>query len=47
MSTVALTLMICTYVVVTGFTLYYFIKVLKTPSKPEEDSFSENDNEQR
>lgn len=47
MSTIALTFMLVTYFVVTGFTTYFFWKVLKTPSKPEPDSFSENDNEPR
>lgn len=47
MSTIALTFMVTTYTVVTLATVYFFWKVLKTPPKPEEDSFSENDNEPR
>lgn len=47
MSTVALTFMVTTYIVVTVATIYFFVRVLKTPPKPEEDSFTDNDNEKR
>lgn len=43
MNTSALILMIITQLAVTAFTIYFFIKVLKTPPKPEPDSFDEND----
>lgn len=47
MNTSALTMMLVTEIVVTGFTIYYFVKVLKTPPKQEPDSFSENDDVER
>lgn len=47
MNTIALTLMVTTQVLVTGVTLYFFWKVLKTPPKPEPDSFVENNDEPR
>lgn len=47
MSTVALIFMVTTYIVVIATTIYFFVRVLKTPPKPEEDSFSENDNDKR
>ncbi len=43
MSTIALTFMVTTYTVVTVATIYFFVKVLKTPNKPEPDSFEDND----
>jgi hypothetical protein len=43
MNTSALTLMLLSMGTVTGFTLYFFFRVLTTPPKPEPDSFSEND----
>jgi hypothetical protein len=47
MNTYALTVMLFTMISVTLVTIYFFIKVLKTPPKPEPDSFSENDQEPR
>jgi len=47
MSTSALVMMIVTEVVITVITGFFFWKVLKTPSKNEPDSFSENDDEKR
>ncbi|MCC7332865.1 MAG: hypothetical protein IT232_09680 [Flavobacteriales bacterium] len=47
MNTSALITMITTEVIVAFVTIYFFIKVLKTPAKPEPDSFSENDDEER
>lgn len=47
MNSSALFLMIATEVIITGITVYFFWKVLRTPPKPEPDSFSENDEEQR
>jgi hypothetical protein len=43
MNTSALVLMLASVITVTGFTLYFFFRVLTTPPKPEPDSFSEND----
>lgn len=43
MNSSALAMMLVTEIVVTGFTIYYFVKVLKTPKKEEPDSFIEND----
>lgn len=47
MNTSALILMVVTQVSVTAFTVYFFWKVLKTPPRPEPDSFEENDDEPR
>lgn len=47
MNSSALTMMLTTEIVVTVITIYYFIKILKTPPKQEPDSFSENDSEKR
>ncbi|MES2395376.1 MAG: hypothetical protein V4549_05205 [Bacteroidota bacterium] len=43
MNSSALAMMLVTEIVVTGFTIYYFVKVLKTPPKEEPDSYTEND----
>jgi hypothetical protein len=43
MNTSALIMMIGTQVIVTFVTVYFFMKVLKTPPKPEPDSFLDND----
>lgn len=43
MNTSALITMLLTIVTVTAVTLYFFIKVYRTPPKPEPDSFTEND----
>lgn len=45
MNSSALIMMLVTEIVVTGFTIYYFVKVLKTPPKEEPDSFTGNDDE--
>jgi hypothetical protein len=47
MNSSALIMMLVTEIVVTAVTIYYFIKVLKTPPKPEPDSFTDNDKEKR
>lgn len=41
MNTSALIMMVVTFLLVTGFTLYFFIKMLTIPPKPEPDSYSE------
>lgn len=43
MNSTALTMMLITEITVTGITLFYFYKVLRTPPKPEPDSFIGND----
>lgn len=43
MNLTALILMVSTMLLVTAITLIFFIKVMKSPPKPEPDSFSEND----
>jgi len=45
MNTSALLTMIIAQGLVTGFTVFHFIKVLKAPKRPEPDSFTDNDNE--
>lgn len=47
MNVSAIILMVGTQLVVTGFTIYFFRKVLSKPPKPEPDSFDENDDEPR
>ncbi len=47
MNTSALFMMLSTILIVTATTIYFFVKVLKTPAKPEPDSFSENDDRNR
>jgi len=47
MSTPAFITMIVTEVAITVITIYFFWKVLKTPPKPEPDSFKFNDDEER
>lgn len=47
MSTAAFVTMIVTEVAITLITIYFFWKVLKTPPKPEPDSFKFNDEEER
>ena len=37
MTTVAVIMMVVTMGIVTAFTVYFFVKVLKTPTKPEEE----------
>lgn len=43
MTTSALITMVLVQVSVTVITAYFFIKVLRTPPKPEPDSYEEND----
>ncbi len=47
MNTAALITMLITQGIVTFFMIYFFRKVLRTPPRPEPDSFSENDDEPR
>jgi hypothetical protein len=47
MNTSALILMVCTQVLVIATTLIFYIKVLRTPPKPEPDSYDENDDVER
>jgi hypothetical protein len=47
MNTLALVFMISVQVIVTGITVYYFVKVLRAKPKPEPDSFIFNDDEPR
>jgi hypothetical protein len=47
MNSQALIMMVFTELVVTGFTIYFFYRVLTTKPKPEPDSFTENDDEAR
>lgn len=46
MNTSAIILMVLTQVVVAAFTVYFFMKVLRSPKRPEPDSFDENDDEE-
>mgnify|MGYP000423043668 CR=1 FL=1 len=43
MNSSALIMMLVTEIVVTAVTIYYFVKVLRTPPKAEQDSFEDND----
>ena len=43
MNSSALIMMLATEIVVTLVTIYFFMKVLRTPPKREPDSFTEND----
>ena len=43
MSNGALIMMVVTMALVTGATIYFFWRVLKTPAKGEPDSFQDND----
>jgi hypothetical protein len=47
MNSTALTMMLVTEIAVTVITIYYFVKVLRTPPKQEPDSFTDNDDEKR
>ena len=47
MNKLALITMIISQGIVTAFTAYYFVKVLRTPPKPEPDSFTENEDVER
>lgn len=46
MNTSAFFTMIITEVIITAATIYFFYRVLMIKPKPEQDSFSENDEEQ-
>lgn len=39
----ALTICIITHILVTGIVVYLYWKVLKSPPKPEPDSYTDND----
>lgn len=43
MNTSALIMMVTTEIIITAITLYFFYRVLKTPPKPEPDSYEKND----
>ena len=45
MNTSALVIMLTTMLLVTGLTIYFFSLVLRTPPKPEPDSYLDNDDE--
>ncbi|CAI8155509.1 MAG: hypothetical protein HOM43_05495 [Flavobacteriales bacterium] len=47
MTTSALIMIILTQGTVLAATIYFFRKVLKTPPKPEPDSYKDNDNAPR
>ena len=47
MSSGALTLMLLVQISVTIVTGFFFWKVLRTPPKPEPDSYDDNDNDPR
>lgn len=47
MSTSALLMLVVTEALVTGFTIYFFWKVLTVPPKDEPDSFLDNDDVER
>lgn len=47
MNTSALFMMLTTVTIVTAITFYFMIKVLRTPPKPEPDSYDFNDDEPR
>ena len=45
MTAAAWTLMLVTEILVTVVTVYFFVKVLRTPPKDEPDSYTQNDAE--
>lgn len=47
MTTGALIMIIVVKLIFTAFTVYFFMKVLRTPPRVEPDSYSENDPEPR
>ncbi|MBI4811323.1 MAG: hypothetical protein HY800_07790 [Ignavibacteriales bacterium] len=47
MSTTALVMMLSAWTVIAFFTIRFFIKVLRTPQKPEPDSYGDNDDVKR
>lgn len=46
MNTSALIIMLTTMTLVTGLMIYFFIRVINTPPKPEPDSYLDNDDEE-
>ena len=47
MNTTALIMMVSTITVITCVTGFFFCKVLTTPPRPEEDSYTDNDEENK
>ena len=47
MSNIALTMLLAAEITISAITIYFFVKVLRTPAKSEPDSFSGNDDEKR
>jgi hypothetical protein len=47
MTTTALATMLTAWAVIAFFTIKFFIKVLRTPPKPEPDSYADNDDVKR
>ncbi|MCW5909363.1 MAG: hypothetical protein KIS94_15970 [Chitinophagales bacterium] len=47
MNTTALIIMVSTMLLVASINAYFFVKVWRTPPRPEPDSFDENDDEPR
>jgi hypothetical protein len=47
MSTSALIMLLVADITIAGITVYFFMKVLRTPPKPEPDSYSGNDDVKR
>ncbi|MCX2738605.1 hypothetical protein [Pontibacter anaerobius] len=45
MNTSALVVMLGTMLLVTSLMIYFFVRVLNTPPKPEPDSYLDNDDE--
>ncbi|MCC9165976.1 hypothetical protein [Pontibacter harenae] len=45
MNTSALVIMLTTMTLVTGLMIFFFVKVITTPPKPEPDSYLDNDDE--
>ncbi|WP_181885092.1 hypothetical protein [Pontibacter diazotrophicus] len=45
MNTSALIVMLTTITLVTGLMIFFFIKVMTTPPRPEPDSYLDNDDE--
>lgn len=47
MSTTALTMLLAAEIIISAITIYFFVRVLRTPAKPEPDSYSANDDVKR
>ena len=45
MNTIAIVMMSTVWTIVIFLTSFFFIKVLKSPKRPEPDSYSDNDDE--